>query len=146
MSTGIQLKVNPAILVLSALIGTLAVAIISFAFIAVGRGNPSLVGYGLVSTSLFAFLLTIQVSRGKSETKEEFVKKGSVRTAIVTSLTVAYLMLIAFGLDPSQGLNLNNGILANFHIVYIFTMGAYFLTASLERIIDLLKGRSSLFS
>ena len=129
-----------------ALIGTLAIAIVSFTFIALGRGNPAHVGYGLISTSLFTFLLTIQVSRGKSETKDEFVKKGSVRTAIATSLTVAYLMLLAFGLDPSSGLSLNNGVLGNFHIVYIFTMGVYFVTASLERIVDLVKGRASLFS
>lgn len=146
MSTGIKLKLNPTLLVLGALIGTLVIALVSFTFIAFGRATPSLVGYGLISTSLFTFLLTIQVSRGKSESKEEFVKKGSVRTAIATSLTVAYLMLIAFGLDPSQGLNLNNGVLGNFHIVYIFTMGVYFVTASFERIVDLLKGRSSLFS
>ena|SRR5713226_6597158 len=140
-----KINFSPGLLVFVALIGTLTVAIVSFSFIAFARPNPSLVGYGLVSTSLFAFLLTIQLSRGKSENKDDFLKKGSVRTAIATSLTVAYLMLLAFGLDPSVGLNLNNGVLANFHIVYIFTMGAYFVTASLERIVDLLKGRSSLF-
>ena len=146
MSSGIELKLSPALLVFCALIGALAIAIVSFTFIAFGRASPSMIGYGLISTSLFAFLLTIQVSRGKSETKDEFVKKGSVRTAIATSLTVAYLMLLAFGLDPSSGLSLNNGVLGNFHIVYIFTMGVYFVTASLERIVDLVKARSSLFS
>lgn len=140
-----KINFSPGLLVFAALIGTLTVAIISFSFIAFVRPNPSLVGYGLVSTSLFVFLLTIQLSRGKTENKDEFLKKGSVRTAIATSLTVAYLMLLAFGLDPSVGLNLNNGVLGNFYIVYIFTMGAYFVTASLERIVDLLKGRSSLF-
>lgn len=141
-----KIILDPGLLVLATLIGTLIVALGSFAYIALIHSNPSVVGYGLVSTSLFVFLLTIQVSRGKSENKDEFLKKGTVRTAIATSLTVAYLMLLAFGLDPSQGLNLNNGVLANFYIVYIFTMGAYFITASMERIIDLLKGRSSLFS
>jgi len=90
--------------------------------------------------SLFAFLLTIQVLHGKTESKD-----GAVRTAIATSFTVAYLMLLALGLDAGLGLNLNNGILANFHIVYIFTIGTYFVTASLERIVDLVKGKSSLF-
>jgi hypothetical protein len=141
-----KISLGPGLLVLLALIGTLIVAMASFAYIVLIHSNPSVVGYGLVSTSLFAFLLTIQVSRGKAENKEDFLKKGTVRTAIATSLTVAYLMLLAFSLDPSQGLNINNGMLANFHIVYIFTMGAYFVTASMERIIDLLKGRSSLFS
>jgi len=117
----------------------------AFGFIAVGRGNPALVGYGIVSTSLFAFLLTIQFSHGKSESKDDFLKKGPVRTAIATSLTVAYLMLLAFGLDSGLGLNFNNGILANFHLVYIFIIGSYFVTASLERIVDLVKGKSSLF-
>ncbi len=68
--------------------------------------------------SLFAFLLTIQVLHGKSESKDDFVKKGAVRTAIATSFTVAYLMLLAIGLDSGLGLNLNNGLLANFHLVY----------------------------
>ena len=95
--------------------------------------------------SLFAFLLTIQVLHGKSESKDDFLKKGAVRTAIATSFTVAYILLLAFGLDPSLGLNLNNGILANFYLVYIFTIGAYFVTASIERIVDLVKGKSSLF-
>ena len=83
--------------------------------------------------SLFAFLLTIQVLHGKSESKDDFVKKGAVRTAVATSFTVAYLMLLALSLDPGLGLNLNNGIPANFHLVYIFTIGTYFVTASLEK-------------
>ena len=95
--------------------------------------------------SLFAFLLTIQVLHGKSEIKDDFVKKGAIRTAIATSSTVVYLMLLALGLDPGLGLNLNNGILANFHPVYIFTIGLYFITASLEKIVYLVKGKSSLF-
>ena len=138
-------KIGPNLLVTIALIGTLTVALVSFSFIALGHPGAALVGYGLVSTSLFAFVLTIQLSRNKNDTKDDFLKKGSVRTAIATSLTVAYLMLLAFGPDSSFGLNLNNGVLANFHIVYIFTMGAYFITSSLERVIDLVKGRSSLF-
>ena len=95
--------------------------------------------------SLFAFLLTIQVLHGKSESKDDFLKKGAVRTAIATSFTVAYILLLALGLDPGLGLNLNSGVLANFYIVYIFTIGAYFITASIERIVDLVKGKSSLF-
>ncbi len=128
-----------------ALVGTLAATIISFALIALGRGSPSLAAYGIGSMSLFAFLLTIQVLHGKSESKDDFVKKGAVRTAIATSFTVAYLMLLALGLDPGLGLNLNNGILANFHLVYIFTIGTYFVTASLEKIVELVKGKSSIF-
>jgi len=85
-----------------------------------------LAAYGIGSMSLFAFLLTIQVLHGKSESKDDFVKKGAVRTVIATSSTVAYLMLLALGLDPGLGFNLNNGILANFHLVYIFTIGTYF--------------------
>jgi hypothetical protein len=54
-------------------------------------------------------------------------------------------MLLAFGLDPGLGLNLNNGILTNFHLVYIFTIGTYLITASFERIVELVKGKSSLF-
>ena len=135
----------PSFLVTLALAGTLAISLASFAFIALGQHGAALVTYALVSTSLFVFLLTMQFSRSKSESKDDFLKKGSVRSAIATSLTVAYLMLVAFGLDSSFGLNLNSGILANFYIVYIFTIGAYFTTASLERIIDLVKGRSSLF-
>jgi succinate dehydrogenase hydrophobic anchor subunit len=133
------------VLLVIALAGTLATAMTAFVFIAFGRGNPSMVGYGIVSTSLFAFLLTIQFSHGKAESKDDFLKKGPVRTAIATSLTVAYLMLLAFGLDSGLGLNFNNGILANFHLVYIFVIGSYFVTASLERIVDLVKGKSSLF-
>src|SRR5256712_12537266 len=123
----------------------LATTIISFSVIVLGRGGPSLAAYGIGSMSLFEFLLAIQVLHGKSESKDDFVKKGAVRTAIATSFTVAYLMLLALGLDPGLGLNLNNGILANFHLVYIFTIGTYFITASLERIVDLVKGKSSLF-
>jgi hypothetical protein len=132
-------------MLVAALIGTLGTAIASFGLIALGRGGPSLAAYGTASASLFAFLLTIQVLHGKSESKDDFLKKGAVRTAIATSFTVAYLMLLALGLDPGLGLNLNNGILANFHLVYIFTIGSYFITASLERIVELAKGKSSLF-
>lgn len=145
MSLNRKFPFKSGILLIVALAGTLAVAMTAFGFIAVGRGNPALVGYGIVSTSLFAFLLTIQFSHGKSESKDDFLKKGPVRTAIATSLTVAYLMLLAFGLDSGLGLNFNNGILANFHLVYIFIIGSYFVTASLERIVDLVKGKSSLF-
>ncbi len=123
----------------------MAISVAAFLLIVLGRGGPSLAGYGVGSLSLFAFLMTLQVLHGKSESKDDFVKKGAVRTAIATSFTVAYLMLVALGLDPGLGLNLNNGILANFHVVYIFTIGTYFVTASLERIVDLVKGKSSLF-
>jgi hypothetical protein len=139
-----KFPINPELLLVIALVGTLAATMISFLLIVLGRG-PSLAAYGIGSMSLFSFLLTIQVLHGKSETKDDFVKKGAVRTAIATSFTVAYLMLLALGLDPGLGLNLNNGILANFHLVYIFTIGTYFVTASLERIVDLVKGKSSLF-
>jgi len=140
-----KFPLNSGLLLVIALVGTLAATIISFALIALGRGSPSLAAYGIGSMSLFAFLLTIQVLHGKSESKDDFVKKGAVRTAIATSFTVAYLMLLALGLDPGLGLNLNNGILANFHLVYIFTIGTYFVTASLEKIVELVKGKSSLF-
>jgi len=140
-----KFPINSGLFLVVALISTLAISIASFLLIVLGRGGPSLAGYGVGSTSLFAFLLTIQVLHGKSESKDDFVKKGAVRTAIATSFTVAYLMLLALGLDPGLGLNLNNGILANFHLVYIFTIGTYFITACLERIVDLVKGKSSLF-
>ena len=145
MSFEKRFALKSGIFLFIALAGTLAVAMTAFGFIAIGRGNAAMVGYGIVSTSLFAFLLTIQFSHGKSESKDDFLKKGPVRTAIATSLTVAYLMLLAFSLDPGLGLNFNNGILANFHLVYIFIIGSYFVTASLERIVDLVKGKSSLF-
>gem|GEM_PF-5907087 len=135
-----KFPLNSGLLLIIALIGTLAISVTSFLLIVLGRGGPSLAGYGVGSMSLFAFLLTIQVLHGKTESKD-----GAVRTAIATSFTVAYLMLLALGLDAGLGLNLNNGILANFHIVYIFTIGTYFVTASLERIVDLVKGKSSLF-
>lgn len=140
-----KFPLNSGLLLVIALIGTLAISVTSFLLIVLGHGSPSLAGYGVGSMSLFAFLLTIQVLHGKSESKDDFLKKGAVRTAIATSFTVAYILLLAFGLDPSLGLSLNNGILANFYIVYIFTIGAYFVTASIERIVDLVKGKSSLF-
>ena len=140
-----KFPLSSALLLLTALAGTLATTVVSFLLIVLGRGGPSLAAYGIGSMSLFAFLLTIQVLHGKSESKDDFVKKGAVRTAIATSFTVAYLMLLALSLDPGLGLNLNNGILANFHLVYIFTIGTYFITASLERIVDLVKGKSSIF-
>ncbi|HVH14207.1 MAG TPA: hypothetical protein VNA15_00615 [Candidatus Angelobacter sp.] len=143
MSFSQKFPLNSGLLLVIALIGTLAITAASFVLIVLGRGGPYLAGYGIGSMSLFAFLLTIQVLHGKSESKDEFVKKGAVRTAIATSFTVAYLMLIALGLDSGLGLNLNNGILSNFHLVYIFTIGTYFVTASLERIVDLVKGKSS---
>src|SRR5438132_3946837 len=140
-----KFPLNSGLLLVIALVGTLATTMTSFSLIVLGRGGPSLAAYGIGSMSLFAFLLTIQVLHGKNESKENFVKKGAVRTAIATSFTVAYLMLLALGLDPGLGLSLNNGILANFHPVYIFTMGLYFITASLEKIVYLVKGKSSLF-
>jgi len=140
-----KFPINLGLLLVISLVGTLAITITSFLLIVLGRGGASLAGYGIGSMSLFAFLLTVQVLHGKSESKDDFVKKGAVRTAIATSFTVAYLMLLAIGLDSGLGLNLNNGVLANFHLVYIFTIGTYFVTASLERIVDLVKGKSSIF-
>jgi hypothetical protein len=140
-----KFPLNLGLLLSVVLVATLGMVIASFSLIVLGRGGGYLAGYGIGSMSLFSFLLTIQVLHGKSESKDDFVKKGAVRTAIATSFTVAYLMLLGLGLDPGLGLNLNNGILANFHLVYIFTIGTYFVTASLERIVDLVKGKSSLF-
>ena len=60
--------------------------------------------------------------------------KAAIRTAIATSFTVAYLMLLALGLDPGLGLNLNNGILANFRLVYIFTIGTYLELTSSQQV------------
>lgn len=128
-----------------ALGATLAVGIGTFLLIMIGRGGGFLAGYGIGALSLFSFLLTIQVLHGKSESKDDFLKKGAVRTAIATSLTVAYLLLLAIGLDPGLGINLNSGMLGNFHLVYIFIIGSYFVTASIERVVDIVKGKSSLF-
>jgi hypothetical protein len=86
-----KFPLNSGRLLVIALVGTLAATIISFSLIALGRGGPSLAAYGIGSMSIFAFLLTIQVLHGKSESKDDFVKKGAVRTAIATSFTVAYL-------------------------------------------------------
>jgi len=130
---------------LVALASTLAVSVGTFVLIMLGRGEGFLAGYGIASMSLFSFLLTLQVLHGKTESKDDFVKKGAVRTAIATSLTVAYLLLLALGLDPGLGISLNSGMLSNFYLVYIFIIGTYFVTASIERIVDLVKGRSSLF-
>ena len=140
-----KFPIDPGLLLLLAEISTLAVGIAAFMLIMLGRGGGFLAGYGIGCLSLFAFLLTIQVLHGKSESKDDFLKKGAVRTAIATSLTVTYLLLLALGLDPGLGINLNDGILANFHLVYIFVIGSYFITASIERVVDILKGKSSLF-
>lgn len=126
-------------------VGTLAVGLATFLAIMLGRGGGFLAGYGIGCLSLFTFLLTIQVLHGKSESKDDFLKKGAVRTAIATSLTVTYLLLLALGLDPGLGINLNTGMLSNFYLVYIFVIGSYFVTASIERIVDIVKGKSSLF-
>src|SRR5436309_2693415 len=72
------------------------------------------------------------------------LKKGAVRTAIATSFTVTYLKLLTLSLDPGLGSISTMGILANFHLVYIFTIGTCFVTANLERIVDLVEGKSSL--
>lgn len=137
--------INPGTFLLFATIGTMVSAISAFVMIIIGRGGPAMAGYGIGSLALFSFLLTIQVFHGKSESKDDFLKKGTVRTAIATSLTVTYLLLLALGLDPSLGINLNAGVLANFYIVYIFTISTYFITASVEKIVDTVKGKSSLF-
>jgi hypothetical protein len=140
-----KFPINSGTFLLLAIAATLASAIAAFAMIMLGRGGPAMAGYGIGSLSLFSFLLTIQVFHGKSESKDEFLKKGTVRTAIATSLTVTYLMLLALGLDPALGINLNAGVLGNFYIVYIFTISAYFITASIEKVVDTVKGKSSLF-
>jgi hypothetical protein len=140
-----KFPINSGTFLLIAIAGTLASAIAAFAMIMIGRGGPAVAGDGIGSLSLFSFLLTIQVFHGKSESKDEFLKKGTVRTAIATSLTVTYLLLLGLGLDPSLGINLNAGVLANFYIVYIFTISSYFITASIEKIVDTVKGKSSLF-
>src|SRR5260370_33837773 len=87
------------LLLVIALISTLAIGVASFLLIVLERDDPSLAGYGVGSMSLFAFLLTIQVLHGKSESKDDFAKKGAVRTAIATAFTVAYLMLLALHID-----------------------------------------------
>ena len=140
-----KFPLNPELLLLAALTTTLAVGIASFVMLMLGHGGGSFAGFGIGSLSLFSFLLTIQVLHGKSESKDDFLKKGAVRTAIAASLTVTYLLLLALGLDPSLGISLNSGILANFHLVYIFIIGSYFVTASIERVVDTIKGKSSLF-
>jgi hypothetical protein len=140
-----KFPISSGTFLLIAIGGTLASAIAAFAMIVIGRGGPAVAGDGIGSLSLFSFLLTIQVFHGKSESKDEFLKKGTVRTAIATSLTVTYLLLLGLGLDPSLGINLNAGVLANFYIVYIFTISSYFITASIEKIVDTVKGKSSLF-
>ena len=43
-------------------------------------------------------------------------------------------MLLALDLDPGLGLNLNNGILANFRLVYIFTIGTYLELTSSQQV------------
>ncbi len=140
-------KVLSWVYVAIALIGTLATALLSFGLTVLGRGNPSLVAGGVAATTLFVFLLTLHVSHGKAESKDEFLKKGAFRTAIAASFTVAYLMLLAFSTAPQTGLSLDAKILDNFNIVYIFTIGLYFGTVSLERVVDIVKGKqSSLFS
>ncbi len=140
-----KFPINSATLLFIAILVTLGSAVSAFVMIFVGRGGPAMAGYGIGSLSLFSFILTIQVLHGKSESKDDFLKKGAVRTAITTSLTVTYLLLLALGLDPTLGINLNTGVLANFYIVYIFTISAYFITASVEKIVDTVKGKSSLF-
>jgi hypothetical protein len=140
-----KFPISSGTFLLLAIGGTLASAIAAFAMLVIGRGGPAVAGDGIGSLSLFSFLLTIQVFHGKSESKDEFLKKGTVRTAIATSLTVTYLLLLGLGLDPSLGINLNAGVLANFYIVYIFTISSYFITASIEKIVDTVKGKSSLF-
>src|SRR5260370_9130455 len=103
-----KFPLNSGLLLVIALIGTLAIGVTSFLLIVLGRGGPSLAGYGVGSMSLFAFLLTIQVLHGKSESKDDFVKKGPVRTAIATSFTVAYLRLPPLGLASGLRANPNN--------------------------------------
>jgi len=85
-----KIPLNSGLLLVIALVGTLAITVASFLLIVLGRGGPALAGYSVGSMSLFAFLLTIQVLHGKSESKDDFLKKGAVRTAIATSFTVAY--------------------------------------------------------
>lgn len=140
-----KFPISPSLLLILAEVATLAIGLATFVVIMLGRGGGFLAGYGIGCLSMFAFLLTIQVLHGKSESKDDFLKKGAVRTAIATSLTVTYLLLLALGLDPGLGINLNDGILANFHLVYIFIIGSYFVTASIERVVDIVKGKSSLF-
>lgn len=140
-----KFPINAGFFLLIAIVATLASAIAAFSMIVFGRGGAAMAGYGIGSLSLFSFLLTIQVFHGKSESKDDFLKKGTVRTAIATSLTVTYLLLLGLGLDPGLGINLNSGVLGNFYIVYIFIVSAYFVTASIEKIVDTVKGKSSLF-
>ncbi len=131
---------------MTALIGTVGAALASFGAIVVGRPSATIVAYGVASTTLFVFVLILYISHGKEESKEEFLRKGAVRTEIATSFTVAYLMLLTFSLAPQLGLSFDNGILANFQFAYIFTIGFYFITATLERVVDTIKGKqSSLF-
>jgi hypothetical protein len=140
-----KFPINSGLLLILAEIATLAVGLATFVLIMMGRGGGFLAGYGIGCLSFFAFLMTIQVLHGKSESKDDFLKKGAFRTAIATSLTVTYLLLLALGLDPGLGINLNSGILANFHLVYIFIIGTYLVTASIERVVDIVKGKQSLF-
>ncbi len=92
---------NPRSYVLVALIGTLAASLLAFAAIVVGFGGPNVVAFGIVTTTLFVFILTLHASYGKGDNKEDFLRKGSVRTAIATSLTVAYVS--SFQPDPAVG-------------------------------------------
>ncbi len=128
-----------------ALISTLAASIASFVLVMFGWASVALLSFGIVSTTLFSFLVTLNFSWKNGESKDDFLKKGPIRTAIATSFTVAYLLLLALSTNAQLSVSLNNGWLSNFHVVYLFVIGFYFVTASVERVVDIVKGKSSLF-
>ncbi len=135
----------PRLYVSIALISTLAASLASFALVMFGWASVALLSFGIVSTTLFSFLVTLNFSWKNGESKDDFLKKGAVRTAIATSFTVAYLLLLALSTNAQLSVSLNNGWLSNFHLVYLFVIGFYFVTASVERVVDIVKGKSSLF-
>src|SRR5712692_1289156 len=135
----------PRLYVSIALISTLAASIASFTLVMLGWATVSLLSFGIVSTTLFSFLLTLNFSWKNGESKDDFLKRGPLRTAIATSFTVAYLLLLALSTNAQLSVSLNNGWLSNFHLVYLFVIGFYFVTASVERVVDIVKGKSSLF-
>ena len=110
-------------------------------FLFFGPGSPRLVAVGIVSTTLFVFLFTLIVFYWIWG-GDVLLQMNSIRTAIAISFTVAYLLVVSFSLVAGDlGLTLDNGVLNNFHLVYISIIGFYFGSTTAETVAKIAKNQ-----
>src|SRR5437870_11117992 len=121
----------------------------SFSLIVLGRGGPSLAAYGIGSMSLYShFFLLFRSCAGKARSKTT-LRKGSYPNCNRHIVHCCLPDASGSGSRPWSGAQSqqrhSSKLPSGLHFHNRNLLGTYFITASLERIVDLVKGKSSHF-